>query len=218
MLLRTDPDQAPLMLVEDDSSVRTIVSQILLRSGKYNVSEFGRGRDAIAALPTIRPRVALVDIGLPDMSGIEVISAMAASTPSVEVLVLTTFGDSETVVRAISAGASGYVLKGGAPDELLRDILAVERGGSPLSPSIARHLIGRMRRPPTITGDELLTPREDQVLQFLARGLSYAEIGQVCHLSSGTVHTHLKSIYRKLEVHSKTEAVFEARARGLIVD
>ena len=208
----------PLMLVEDDSSVRAILSQILLESGKYNVSEYGRGRDAIAALPIVRPRVALVDLGLPDMSGIEVISAMVANRPPVEVLVLSTFGDSATVVRAISAGASGYILKGGAPEELLRDIMAVERGGSPLSPSIARHLIGKFRRPTAMAGDELLTPREDQVLQLLARGLSYIEIGQVCHLSSGTVHSHVKSIYRKLAVHSKTEAVFEARARGLIVD
>jgi DNA-binding NarL/FixJ family response regulator len=206
------------MLLEDDTSVRQILAQVLLESGKYNVFEFGRGRDAIASFRRLRPLIALVDIGLPDISGIEVITQLAGQCPSVQILVLSTFGDSDTVVRAISAGASGYVLKGGAPEELLRDVMELENGGSPLSPSIARHLIAKLRRPMVANDAEALTSREDQVLQLLSRGLSYNEIGNVCGLAVGTVHSHVKSIYRKLAVHSKTEAVFEGRARGLITD
>lgn len=209
----------PLIIVEDDPAVRALLRSSLEKVSRYQiVGEYGRGKEAIAEVLRVCPKIALVDIGLPDISGVEVISYISSKLPDANVLVITAFGDSETVLRAIAAGADGYILKGGNPEELNRDIQVLESGGSPLSPSIARQLLRKFHRPATVDDLESLTPRETEILQLTARGLSYSEVADACRVKAGTVHTHLKSIYRKLAVHSKTEAVFEARVRGIITD
>ena len=121
----------------------------------------------------------------------------------------------------MEAGANGYLLKGTTLEELRRDIQHLRTGGSPLSPMVARQLLNKLQSKaadsaPQVPGGTKLTRREHDILQMIAKGFSYAETSQICGVASATVHSHLKSIYRKLEVHSKTEAVYEARRRSLI--
>jgi DNA-binding NarL/FixJ family response regulator len=211
-----------IVIVEDDAELRKMMVSLLEADLDYLVAaEFSEGKPAIAAIPHLAPDIVLVDIGLPDMSGIDVIRALKAIRPDWSVMVVTTFGDERTVTAALEAGADGYLLKGTALDELKRDIHALREGGSPLSPMIARKLLNRLKAKglddtPEAASVAKLTAREQQVLEMIAKGFSYAETSTICGISASTVHTHLKSIYRKLEVHSKTEAVYEARRRSLI--
>jgi DNA-binding NarL/FixJ family response regulator len=209
-------------IVEDDPASRKMIVSLLQADPDYVVvAELAEGKAAIAALAHLALDIALVDIGLPDISGIDVIRSLKSLHPQCNVLVITTFGDEKTVTSALEAGADGYLLKGTALEELKRDIRALRDGGSPLSPMIARKLLNRLQ---TRAADEkaesaaetTLTPREHEILDMIAKGFSYAETSKICGISPATVHSHLKSVYRKLEVHSKTEAVYEARRRKLI--
>ncbi|MFZ0609281.1 MAG: response regulator transcription factor, partial [Xanthobacteraceae bacterium] len=179
------------------------------------------GEAAVGAFAHLSLDIVLVDLGLPDISGIDVIRRLKALSPGCSALVVTTFGDEKTVTAAIEAGADGYLLKGTPLEELRRDIHALRDGGSPLSPMIARKLLDRLHGKAASAasdagGDSALTPREREILEMIAKGFSYAETSAICAISTATVHSHLKRIYRKLEVHSKTEAVYEARRRSLI--
>ena len=208
-------------IVEDEPELRKMIVSLLQEDPDYHVvAEFAEGAPAVAAIPGLAADIALVDIGLPDMSGIEVIRALKARCPACNVLVVTTFGDEKTVTAALESGAAGYLLKGPSREELKRDIRSLQDGGSPLSPMIARKLLNRLRPEPqkrrSADAEAVLTAREQQVLEMIAKGFSYSETSKICGISATTVHTHLKSIYRKLEVHSKTEAVYEARRRSLI--
>ncbi|MCK9908983.1 response regulator transcription factor [Microbacteriaceae bacterium K1510] len=218
----TQTDPIRIAIVEDDIAVRKMLVSLLAADPQYVVvAEFAEGQPAIAAIPHLAPEIVLVDIGLPDLSGIEVIRGIKAVRAACSVLVVTTFGDERTVTAALEAGADGYLLKGSALEELKRDLRALREGGSPLSPLIARKLLNRLHvdgadAKPEAGLDTTLTPREQEILQLIAKGFSYAETSKICGISTATVHSHLKSIYRKLEVHSKTEAVYEARRRSLI--
>jgi len=209
-------------IVEDEPELRKMIVSLLQEDSDYSVvAEFAEGAPAVAAIPELAADIALVDIGLPDMSGIDVIRALKARCPACNVLVVTTFGDEKTVTAALESGADGYLLKGTSREELKRDIRSLQDGGSPLSPMIARTLLNRLRAEPQQErrrpdGEAVLTVREQQVLEMIAKGFSYTETSKICGISATTVHSHLKSIYRKLEVHSKTEAVYEARRRSLI--
>jgi DNA-binding NarL/FixJ family response regulator len=210
-----------IAIVEDDPALRKIVVSLLQPDPQYAVvGEFAEGRTAIAEIPRLTVDIALVDIGLPDVSGIDVIRELKASSPNCSILVITTFGDEKTVASALEAGADGYLLKGTALEELKRDIHSIRVGGSPLSPMIARKLLNKLKGDskgkPRDSNENSLTPREREILEMIAKGFSYAETSQICGISAATVHSHLKSVYRKLEVHSKTEAVYEARRRSLI--
>jgi DNA-binding NarL/FixJ family response regulator len=210
-----------IAIVEDDPALRKMLVSLLQADPQYTVvAEIADGQAAIAAIPVLAPDIVLVDLGLPDMSGIEVIRKLKTLCPACNVLVVTTFGDEKTVTAALEAGADGYLLKGTALEELRRDIHSLQLGGSPLSPMIARKLLNRLQakppEKPETGGETALTRREREVLEMIAKGFSYAETSEICGIRAATVHSHLKSIYRKLEVHSKTEAVFEARRRSLI--
>jgi DNA-binding NarL/FixJ family response regulator len=209
-------------IIEDDPALRKMIVSLLQADPDYAVvAEFAEGGAAIAAIPQMALDIALVDIGLPDISGIDVIRELKALCPQCNVLVVTTFGDEKTVTSALEAGADGYLLKGIALEELKRDLHALQDGGSPLSPMIARKLLNRLQTKAVdeksdAGGETKLTPREHEILAMIAKGFSYAETSKICSISAATVHSHLKRIYRKLEVHSKTEAVYEARRRSLI--
>lgn len=214
-----------VVVVEDDAETRERLRASIAGSGFLEVAgEYGTGREALAALAAAAPDVLLVDIGLPDMSGLELVRFVAARRPECEILVISIFGDETNVVAALEAGAGGYLLKGAAERDITIDIRDILSGGSPLSPIIARQVLKRMQgsrrdeRPVTAASaaETALTPREREILNAIARGFSYAETGEILKVSLATVHTHLKSIYRKLAVHSKTEAVFEANRLGLI--
>jgi DNA-binding NarL/FixJ family response regulator len=211
-----------IAIVEDDPASRKLLVSILQADPDYAViAEFAEGNAAISAIPHMKPDIVLVDLGLPDISGIEVIERLKSIAPDCDVLVVTTFGDEKTVTRALEAGADGYLLKGTALEELRRDIHLLQNGGSPLSPMVARTLLNKLQAKSASDKQEAsnsakLTPRERDILEMIAKGFSYAETSKICGISAATVHSHLKSIYRKLEVHSKTEAVYEARRRSLI--
>jgi len=212
------PGPVTIALVEDDDEARRrLVASINSDPSLRLAGEFRTGAEAIAGLAVEVPDVFLDDLGLPDMPGLEIVRHIASQHPSCDILVVTIFGDEESVIGALEAGARGYLLKGALERDIAIDIRQLRNGGSPLSPVIARQVLkrlvpGRSAQP----AGALLTPRESEILNAIARGFSYAESANLLHISVQTVHTHLKNIYRKLAVHSKTEAVYEADRRRLL--
>ena len=204
-------------LVEDDDEARgRLVASIRADPSLRLVGEHRTGTEALAALESAAPDVFLVDLGLPDMSGLSVVRRIAERYPSCEILVVTIFGDEQTVLGALEAGARGYLLKGALQHDIAEDIRHLRNGGSPLSPVIARQVLKRLVPAQTSPAAETnLTRRESEILDAISRGFSYAETAGLLKVSPQTVHTHLKNIYKKLAVHSKTEAVFEADKRRL---
>ena len=205
-------------LVEDDDEARRrIVASIQSDPTLRLVGEYRNGAEALAGLAASAPDVFLVDLGLPDMPGLDVVKYIAEKVPACDILVVTVFGDEESVIGALEAGARGYLLKGALEHDIAEDIRHLRSGGSPLSPVIARQMLKRLVPARVMPiDDSLLTPRETEILNAIARGFSYAESAGLLHISVQTVHTHLKNIYKKLAVHSKTEAVFEADRRRLL--
>jgi len=204
-----------IALVEDDDEARgRLVASIRSDPNLELAGEYRSGGEALAGLDRGAPDVFLVDLGLPDMSGLEVVRHIAAQHPACEILVVTIFGDERSVISALEAGAHGYLLKGALEHDIAEDIRHLRDGGSPLSPVIARQVLKRLV--PAKPEYSQLTRREREILNAIARGFTYAETGELLHLSVQTVHTHLKNIYKKLAVHSKTEAVFEADRRRLL--
>ena len=178
--------------------------------------------DALRIMEASRFDVLLTDLGLPDGSGLVVIRSCRRLMPHADILVITMSSEDEQILACIEAGASGYVLKESGHANILKAILDLRAGGSPISPVIARKVLARMRRHvPAIdleaqTSDSLLTRRESAILELISRGGTYAKVAQALGLSVGTVQTHIKHIYVKLSVHSRTEAIIEAQRRGLI--
>ena len=174
-----------------------------------------------------KPDVLLVDLGLPDISGIEVIRHASQTLPKCECMVVTVFGDEEHVLASIEAGAAGYLLKDASEESFLSGIRELINGGSPISPIIARRLLKRFHAdapqtnvPMPATDDEnsnvTLSEREREILLLASKGFNYPEMGKLMGISPHTVTSHVKKIYRKLAVHSRGEAVFEANRMGLI--
>jgi DNA-binding NarL/FixJ family response regulator len=182
-------------------------------------------QSALAALEAGPCDLLLTDLGLPDGSGLEIIRACAQQYPGCDIMVLTMSSDDENVLACIEAGAAGYVLKNAGHQNIVRALLDLHCGGSPISPLIARKMLTRMRGEaksapavelPAEVQAVQLTKRERAILELIARGDSYAEAAQILSVSVGTVQTHVKSIYTKLSVHSRGEAVYEAQRRGLL--
>jgi len=209
-------------LVEDDRDTRArLTASIRAQASLRLLAEYTTGAEALAGLEPGAPDVLLVDLGLPDISGLEVVRFVAERYPGCDILVISIFGDEANVLAALEAGARGYLLKGSLQHDIAFDIQDIRNGGSPLSPIIARRVLKRLQTPGDalarrIDDETTLTAREGEILNTISRGFSYAETAQMLGISVGTVHTFLKRIYRKLAVHSKTEAVFEANRLGLI--
>lgn len=163
--------------------------------------------------------VLLCDLGLPDGSGITLIRASAERHPAADIMVVTIFADQAKVIESVKAGARGYLLKDEQFADCIDDIRDIRRGGSPISPIIARQLLTQLQpasKPQAVPQWEGLSPREHEILNLLARGFSNPEIADLLAISKLTVGTHVKNIYRKLEVNSRSEAVFEASSRGIM--
>jgi two-component system response regulator NreC len=210
-----------LLLVDDHEVVRSGL-RILLENepGVVIVGEAGTGREALEAAKRLQPAVVLMDIGLPDLSGIEVTTLIKQQVPQTAVVALTIHEDEEYFFRMLEAGASGYVPKRAAPEELLRAIQVAAAGEVYLYPSLAKLLVKdflaqdqESRSGGTLNG---LTDREGEVLAYLADGLSNIEIGEVLHISPKTVARHRENIMRKLSLHSRTELVKYAIRKGII--
>jgi len=216
-------ETAPLTrvaLVEDDREARDrLVESIRQQSSLQLTAVYSTGGEALAGLESGAPDVLLVDLGLPDVSGLQIVRYVSQRYPECDILVISIFGDEANVLAALEAGAGGYLLKGSLQHDIAFDIRDLRNGGSPLSPVIARQVLKRLRPAAAerkADDETLLTARETEILNAISRGFSYAETAQLLGVSVGTVHTFLKRIYRKLAVHSKTEAVFEANRLGLI--
>jgi DNA-binding NarL/FixJ family response regulator len=188
------------------------------------VAAFDSVKPALAWLETGTADLLLTDLGLPDGSGIDIIRACVQNCPSCNIMVITMSSDEDNILACIEAGASGYVLKDAGRLDIVRALLDLHGGGSPISPIIARKVLARMRdeikAPSSNATDDgaiaILTRREAAILDLIARGDSYGDVAKLLSLSVSTVQTHVKNIYNKLSVHSRGEAVFEAQRRGLL--
>jgi DNA-binding NarL/FixJ family response regulator len=209
-----------ILLVEDDPPTLWRLNDALVGAG-FEVVAAATLSEARASLDKRAPRVLLTDLQLPDGHGIELIREMRRRSPDTEIMVISALGDEETVVSAITVGATGYILKDAFPTDIAATVRELVAGHSPISASIARFIVRRTQsRAEPAPGMELntakLTPREIDILWGIAKGFSYAEIADNLGMSRQTVPGHIKSIYRKLEVHTRGEAVFEAVQQGLI--
>jgi len=208
-----------VLVIEDDVHFRTHFASAIGDSHDFKLGGVADDvRSGRALLNQVQPDVLLVDLGLPDGSGIDLIRETTRAHPRCDVMVATVFGDEAHVLASISAGATGYLLKETQPEDLMSQIRVLRDGGSPISPVIARQLISRLQPTPASEGESLLSPRELEVLHLCSKGFSFDEIANLMGLSRHTVTTFVKRIYRKLHVHSKTEALFEARKLGLVPD
>lgn len=177
---------------------------------------FASMEEALPVIERLPPDVLLTDIGLPGMSGIEGVRRYRARHGAALVLVLSVFGDDRHVFEAICAGASGYLLKDTPPDRLREAIHELLAGGAPMTPEIALRVVATFRRFPSTPSEHDLSPRELDVLRALGQGHSYKTAAVALGMSIDTVRFHIRSIYAKLHVHSKSEAVIEAIRRGIV--
>jgi len=210
-----------IAIVEDDDFTRQRIASILkLRMSQANITEFQDLNTAQKFSTTNAQDFWLIDLGLPDGSGIELIRSIKKIYQHANVLVLSVFGDVDNIVNSIEAGANGYLLKDAVELDLIDALDAIDSGGTPLSPMIASRLLERMLPTKTndsvVVKDDLLTTREAELLNFLSRGYTAAEAGERMQIAVSTVRTHIKNIYSKLAVKSRTEAIFEARAIGIL--
>lgn len=216
-------------IIEDKPEFLAHFAQIIRAEAEFTlVGTASNGADGIALVDRIGADVYLVDLGLPDMSGTEVIKHAIKTCADSDVLVITVFGDDAHIIESVEAGATGYVLKDSSPAEIVDCIRTLRAGGSPVSPVIARKLLQRFRLESQMAAPALnvpaaasstkaaLTQRETEILSLLGKGLSFSEIGESLHISSHTVAQHIKKIYRKLAVHSRGEAVYEATQMGIL--
>jgi DNA-binding NarL/FixJ family response regulator len=204
-----------ISIVEDHNDTRE--NLVALLSGETRLRCLGAhatGEAAVERIPVEKPDVALVDINLPGMSGIEVVERLKARMPGLRVLMLTTYEESDLIFNSLRAGASGYLLKKMVPTELIPAVEQVHAGGAPMSMQIARKVVDYFHRAPAPASDvDKLTPREQEVLSLLAKGCYYKEISDRLGIGVTTVRTHLKHIYEKLHVQSRTEAAVKFLAR-----
>ena len=214
----TAVDSAPTIrvcIVEDNDDMRESVAQVLNQTpGLQCMNTYASAEAAVRDLPAQKPDVALVDINLPGMNGIECVSKLKARLPQLQVLMLTRYEQSDMIFDSIRAGASGYLLKHTPADELIRAVEQVHAGGAPMTMQIARKVITHFQQIQKPASDvEKLTPREQEVLTLLAKGYLYKEIAGNLGISINTLRNHLRTIYDKLHVHSRTEATVKYLGR-----
>ncbi len=200
-----------IAVVEDDRTVREGLQMLLNGSHGYScVAAYGSGEDALAGLPEVQPDVVLMDINLPGINGIECILKLKEKALPMLFIMLTVFEDTDAIFQSLSAGASGYLIKHTPPAKLLEAIQDVYRGGSPMSGEIARKVVQSFQNPPLASNTStVLTKREEEILGYLAQGYFYKEIAESLFISVETVRTHIRNIYEKLQVRTRTEAILK---------
>ena len=206
-----------IVIVEDDPLLLENLKLLLSgESGIIVAGAFSSAEDALHALKKTAPEIMLADLGLPGMSGIDLIKKVKEEMPEVEILAHTVFEDRENVFSAIKAGASGYILKGSSPREIVEAIHALHKGGAPMSPKIARKVIHEFQDENVASEQYVLSQREKDVVRCIEEGLTYKEISVKLKISSHTVHTHIKNIYEKLHAKDRGDALIKARKTGII--
>jgi DNA-binding NarL/FixJ family response regulator len=208
---RPDDNQITVAIVEDDSKVRQSLAGILKRgSGVHCVGEFGDAEEALRELPRLRPRVVLMDINLPGMDGVTCVSKLSALLPEMQIVMLTVYDNTDAIFNSLAAGASGYLLKPVSTAQLLAAVKDVYAGGAPMTSNIVRKVVQSFKQPAPAEREAenfSLSAREQEVLDFLAKGYLYKEIADQLSISYGTVHTYIERIFKKLHVRGRAQAV-----------
>lgn len=198
-------------LVEDETAVRSSLRQILRTAGDVRcVAEYSSAEDALRSWPELPPKVAILDINLPGMSGVECVRRLAERSPGTQFMILTVYDHNDAIFDSLAAGAHGYLVKPVRAAELLAAVRDVHSGGAPMTSNIARRVVQAFKRPVVggpRTGMESLSEREAEVLDLLAQGYLYKEIAVKMGVSYHTIHSHVKHIYEKLHVQSRAQAV-----------
>jgi DNA-binding NarL/FixJ family response regulator len=195
-------------IVEDDLRARQAFSRCIREAqGFRHVSDYRNAEEALSHLPQDKPEIVLTDIGLPGVSGIELVRRLKLVLPQTQFLMLTVYEDVDHIFEALTAGAIGYLLKETPLDEMLAALRSVHAGGSPMSGSIARKVVHSFQSTAGAQPAVALSPREQQILEFLVRGYLYKEIGESLSISVRTVNAHIRKIYEKLHVCSRGQAV-----------
>lgn len=195
-------------IVEDNAELRGTLSSVINRSDGFKcVGQYGSAEEALENIPKNVPDVVLMDINLPGMSGVECVARLKKLCPNTQIVMLTVYEDTDNIFNALKAGATGYLLKRTTKDELLEAIRDVYRGGSPMTTHIARKVVQSFQKMDIASSTESLSAREQEVLECLAKGFLYKEIADKLGISYETVRTHIRRIYEKLQVRSRTEAV-----------
>ena len=206
--MNTDP--ITIALVEDNPGLRRALETMARRApGLKWVGSFPDGEQAVRDLPALRPRVVLMDINLPGMSGIQCVARLARDLPDTQIVMVTMYDDTDAIFDSLAAGASGYLLKPVRSAQLTAAIAELRVGGAPMSSSIARRVVQAFKKPADPAAGELphLGPREREILDLLTQGLLQKEIAGQLGVSYWTVQTHIARIYEKLHVHSRAQAV-----------
>jgi DNA-binding NarL/FixJ family response regulator len=197
-------------IVDDETELRQSITTFVNGSPGFKcISAYGSAKEALQHLPTDRPDVVLMDIHMKGMDGIECVQRLKLQVPEIQIVMLTVYEDTEQIFKALSFGASGYLLKRLSPTKLLQAIREVHAGGSPMSSSIARKVVASFQkaRKGAEKQQALLSPRETMVLDCLAKGLTYKQIADQLEISIDTIRTYIRRVYEKLHVQSRTEAV-----------
>jgi len=221
---------ARVLIVEDEAEFRLRFEAIVSEADDLELAgSMGTVAEALATIRECEFDVLLIDLGLPDGSGVQVIKAASVLRPAARIMVVSVFGDEENVIQSIGAGASGYILKDSLSTEFVSTIRELLAGGSPISPMVARLVLNQARssyanladpesRDANGGEDADFTEREMEILGLVAKGFSFPEIADLLGISINTVKTHVNRIYGKLAVHSRSEAVYEASRIGLLKD
>jgi len=196
-------------IVDDEKELRQSITTFVNGSPGFRcVSTYSSAEAALKGLPADKPRVVLMDINLGGMNGIECVERLKALAPEIQILMLTVYEDTDQIFKALEAGATGYLLKRSSPTKLLAAIREIDSGGSPMSSSIARKVVASFQKSKQRGEKQLhLSPREEAVLNCLAKGLTYKQIADQLEISIDTIRTYLRRVYEKLHVQSRTEAV-----------
>ncbi len=204
-----------IAIVEDNQTTRESLEKMVNVSPEFHcICACESAEEALAVLPALRPDVVLMDIQLPKMSGVECVTRLKEALPSAQVIMVTVYQDPDRIFRALRAGASGYLLKRSAPEKVLGAIRDVQQGGVPMSSEIARKVLNFFQSQPSARELECLSPRERDILDLIAPGFSNKEIADKLGISIESIRWHLKNIYHKLHVHSRTEAAAKLRSRS----
>lgn len=200
-------------VIEDQKDTRKMLSILINGSEGYEcVATFENGEDALAQIPQLAPEVVLADIHLPGLSGIDCVAQLKAQCPDTQFIMCTSLEDTDNIFSALQAGAAGYITKSATPSKILEAITDAHNGGSPMSSQIARKVINFFQQPPVAKNSELekLSAREQEILQYLAKGYRYKEMAGLLFISIETVRKHIHNIYEKLQVNSRTDALNKA--------
>lgn len=201
-------NQIKIAIVEDNQDVQIFLADILNTQNKFSViGVYDDFQSALKNIPLSKPEIVLMDIGLPDGSGIDCIRILKPQFPNIEYMVCTTFEDAEVVLDALEAGASSYVLKRSKPEFIINAVKELYAGGSPMNPDIARIVVSKLNNFEKKEKVDILTPREKEIMELLAKGNLYKEIADRLEISINTLKAHCYNIYQKLHVNNKTEAI-----------